>query len=343
MDQSRNMKQSTTYNVDKRPTFLQWLKITIVDILTIVIIYGYAMAVFRAGPAFLRTFPLTIRDGSEVIYPQFAYPYRRQFVSSWLAGVLALLIPVAIILLAQIRVRSFWDMNNGIFGVLYAVTLSSAFQVTLKWLVGGLRPFFYHVCNPDIKRVLNHGRYDYSGLNGVGYQDYMFSRDVCRTKDKASLDNAIQGFPSGHTSTMFSGMVFLFLYLNAKLKVFSNHQPALWKLVLIFVPILGATLVGGLLTVDQSHNWYDIVAGGIIGIMFGFAAYRVMYAAIWDYRINHIPLNRHKAFVRGDDVDGSDMVFSNHAGWKSRRKAKKSTLPAPATTHTASNWMQANR
>lgn len=217
-------------------------------------------------------------------------------------------------LLAQVRVRSFWDINNGIFGVLYAVTLSSAFQVTLKWLVGGLRPFFYHVCNPDIKRVLNHGRFDYSGLNGVGYQEYMFSRDVCRTKDKASLDNAIQGFPSGHTSTMFSGMVFLFLYLNAKLKVFSNHQPALWKLVLMFVPILGATLVGGLLTVDQSHNWYDIVAGGIIGIMFGFAAYRVMYAAIWDYRINHIPLNRHKAFVRGDDVDGSDMVFSNHAG-----------------------------
>jgi hypothetical protein len=55
MDQSRKMTKSTTYNVNKRPTFLQWLKITIVDILTILILYGYAMAVFRAGPALTRT------------------------------------------------------------------------------------------------------------------------------------------------------------------------------------------------------------------------------------------------------------------------------------------------
>jgi hypothetical protein len=55
MDKTRNMKKSTTYNVDKRPTFFQWLKITIVDILTIAVIYGYALAVFRAGPALTRT------------------------------------------------------------------------------------------------------------------------------------------------------------------------------------------------------------------------------------------------------------------------------------------------
>ncbi|ETS79532.1 hypothetical protein PFICI_09385 [Pestalotiopsis fici W106-1] len=320
------------YSVEKRPTFLQWLKITIVDILTMAVVGAYALVVFRLGPAATRLFPLTIRDGSEIIYPQFAYPYRSQYISSWLAGILALLVPIAIILLAQIRVTSFWDTNNGIMGVVYAIILSSAFQVSLKWIVGGLRPFFYDVCNPDINRALSHELFDSSGLNGVGYQDYMFSRDVCRTTSKAALDNAMQSFPSGHASTVFSGMVFLFLYLNAKLKVFSNYQPAMWKLVLIFVPILVATLVGGSLSVDNSHNWYDIVAGAIIGIVFGFASYRIMYAAIWDYRINHIPLNRHKSFVQGDGVEGNNMVFSEHAGWTSRRKAKKSALPAPTTT-----------
>lgn len=239
-------------------------------------------------------------------------------MSSLLAALLALLIPLAIIILAQFRIRSFWDLNNAILGLGYAIVLSSAFQVTLKWLVGGLRPNFYDVCDPFLYKV------------GDGFQSYMFDRDVCQNQDKRAVDDALQSFPSGHTSTMFAGMVFLFLYLNAKLKVFSNYQTSLWKLVLLFLPLLAATIVGGLLTVDETHNWYDVVAGAIIGIMFAFAAYRIMYAAIWDYRINHIPLNRHKGFVRGDGAEGADMLFSNHAGWMSRSKGRKLRLPVQA-------------
>lgn len=248
-----------------------------------------------------------------------------------MATVFAVLIPIVVILLAQIRIRSFWDLNNGIIGLIYAVETSSAFQVMIKWLIGGLRPHFYDVCKPDPSKATD-SQFNVTGLNGVGYQNYMFTSEICTGDSQEGIANALESFPSGHTTTMFAGMVFLFLYLNAKLKVFSNYHPAMWKLILLFLPILGATLVGGSLTVDQSHNWYDVLAGGIIGTMFAFAAYRMVYAAIWDYRVNHIPLNRGVAFEWREGAEGSDFVFSEHAGWVSRRKRQSSSLPAPVTS-----------
>lgn len=42
----------------------------------------------------------------------------------------------------------------------------------------------------------------------------------------------------------------------------------------------------------DSHHWYDVLAGATIGALGAFAAFRMSYASIWDYRFNHIPLPR---------------------------------------------------
>jgi hypothetical protein len=42
--------------------------------------------------------------------------------------------------------------------------------------------------------------------------------------------------------------------------------------------VLLQTLIAGALTIDEFHNWYDLVAGGIIGTASAFAAYRISYA-----------------------------------------------------------------
>lgn len=70
----------------------------------------------------------------------------------------------------------------------------------------------------------------------------------------------------------------------------------MWKLILIWLPILGAVLIGGSLTIDTSHNWYDVLAGAILGTLMAFSAYRMVYASIWDWQFNHIPLRRGKVF-----------------------------------------------
>jgi diacylglycerol diphosphate phosphatase / phosphatidate phosphatase len=60
---------------------------------------------------------------------------------------------------------------------------------------------------------------------GTGFQEIMFNRTVC-TGDKSAIDDGLEGFPSGHTTAVWSGFVFLSLYLNAKLKIFANYRPS---------------------------------------------------------------------------------------------------------------------
>ena len=146
----------------------------------------------------------------------------------------------------------------------------------------------------------------------------MYNRSVC-TGDPDEIDDSLESFPSGHSTAAFAGFVFLYLYLNAKLKVWSNYHPAMWKLLATYAPILGATLIAGALTIDEFHNWYDCLAGAVIGTVMAFSAYRMVYASIWDFRFNHIPLTRHTPFAYGaDQLDAGGFhsaIFTRQAGW----------------------------
>ncbi|GFP55737.1 PA-phosphatase related-family protein DDB_G0271516 [Trichoderma asperellum] len=296
------------YSMHTRPSFGQWLKFTWLDILTMVAMGAIGLGIYEAKPAPTRSFPVTFSDG-EIVWPEFGYPYRKEIIPIWLAAFLASIIPIAVILVMQIRIRSFWDVNNGVLGLLYSLISAAVFQVFCKWLIGGLRPHFLDVCKPDMSRVTTQG------LDRAGFQQIYFTRDIC-TGDPDQIDDSLESFPSGHTTAAFAGFVFLYLYLNAKLKIFSNYHPAMWKLIVLYAPILGAVLIGGALTIDEFHNWYDVVAGAIIGTAMAFSGYRMTYAAIWDWRFNHIPLNRGVAFpyaVGNGDLFGA--TFTRRVGW----------------------------
>lgn len=235
---------------------------------------------------------------------------RKEIIPIWLAAFLAAMIPIVVILLMQIRVRSFWDVNNAVIGLLYSLITAAVFQVFIKWLIGGLRPHFLDVCKPDLSLANTS-----AGYNRKGFQQLFFTREIC-TGDESEIDDSLEAFPSGHTTAAFAGFIFLYLYLNAKLKVFSNYHPAMWKLIAIYAPVLGAVLIGGALTIDKYHSWYDVVAGAIVGTVMAFSSYRMTYAAVWDWRYNHIPLNRGAPFEfspRGGDL--ADAVFTRKAGW----------------------------
>jgi diacylglycerol diphosphate phosphatase / phosphatidate phosphatase len=115
-------------------------------------------------------------------------------------------------------------------------------KVFLKWLIGGLRPHFYAACKPNIKAS--------SVPSGVGFGSLMYDRSIC-TGDEKQINDSLESFPSGHSTAAFAGLIYLALYLNAQLKVMSAHNPAYWKTVLFFAPILGATLIAGALTIDE--------------------------------------------------------------------------------------------
>ena len=100
-----------------------------------------SLQVYEAPPAPSRSFPVHFASG-EIVYPEFSYPLRNEIVPIWAAALVAALVPIVVILFMQIRVRSFWDINNGIIGLLYSLITAAVFQVFLKWLIGGLRPHF---------------------------------------------------------------------------------------------------------------------------------------------------------------------------------------------------------
>ncbi|KAI1263550.1 phosphatidic acid phosphatase type 2/haloperoxidase [Xylariaceae sp. FL1019] len=302
---------SKNYTMTTRPSFGQWLKVTWIDIATMVIMGVIGLGIYEAPPAPNRSFAVTFTTDGEVVYPEFAYPLRKEIIPIWLAALLAALVPIVVILFMQIRVRSFWDVNNGIIGLLYSLITAAVFQVFLKFLIGGLRPHFLAVCKPDISLATAST----GGYNAAGFKEIYYTREIC-TGDKDLIDDSLESFPSGHTTAAFAGFIYLYLYLNAKLKVFSNYHPAMWKLIVTYIPVLGAVLIGGALTIDEFHNWYDVFAGAAIGTVMAFSSYRMVYAAIWDFRWNHIPLNRYQpCFYTHDGVELRDAMWTRKAGW----------------------------
>jgi len=302
-----------------RPTFGQWLKAMWLDILTMAAMGAIGLGVYMAKPAPTRSFAVTFSDG-EVVYPQFAFPMRKEIVPIWLAAFLAAMIPIVVILFMQIRVRSFWDVNNAITGLLYSLITAAVFQVFIKWLIGGLRPHFLTVCKPDLSLASNTPGIVGAGYNAKGFNNIYFTREIC-TGDEKEINDSLESMPSGHTTAAFAGFVFLSLYLNAKLKLFANYHPAMWKLIAVYAPILGACLIGGALTIDEFHNWYDVLAGAVIGTMFAFSSYRMVYASIFDWRWNHIPLNRGSAFQFAHSPEMAGGMFTRRAGWGLQRGA----------------------
>jgi len=310
--------QYAEYHTNRRPNMGQWFRTVWLDLLTMAVLGAIGLGVYFAPPAPTRSFPVYFQDG-EIVYPQFAYPLRKNIIPIWLAAFLASIIPIFIMACMQLRIRSFWDFNNAVMGLLYSLINAAVFQVFLKWLIGGLRPHFLAVCKPRIPEV---GVDSVAGLlnTGTGLRQIMYTRTIC-SGDRKEINDSLESFPSGHATAAFAGLVFLYLYLNAKLKVFSNYAPHMWKLTALYAPILGATLIAGSLTIDEYHHWYDVVAGAIIGTMFALSAYRMMYASIWDFRFNHVPLPRgnmrgfHYGFS-GEDGWG-EAVATRRAGWGS--------------------------
>ncbi|KAK4185215.1 phosphatidic acid phosphatase type 2/haloperoxidase [Podospora australis] len=301
-----------------------WIIVSWIDLLAMGLLGGAALGIYEAPLAATRNFPITFSASGDIVYPEFAYPNRGWIISPAASGAISAVIPIGIILLAQIRIRSFWDMNNAIMGVLYSLIISTLFQVVIKQLIGGFRPYFLSICQPDISLASTHNT---TGLNGVGFQQIMYTSEICTNPDKKALKTAMTSFPSGHSTSAWAGLFFLFLWMNAKLKVWGNFRSSFFSLALLWAPILGATLMAACLTIDQAHNWYDIVAGSVIGTLGAITSYRVLYAAVWDWRYNHIPLKRREVFDYAAAAVGKPekAVFIRKLGWGRRKKAATTT------------------
>ena len=58
-------------------------------------------------------------------------------------------------------------------------------------------------------------------------------------------------FEGEHSIQAFCVGVFLSLYLNAKLKAFSDYHTSSWKLIVVMIPLLGAILIAASVIMDH--------------------------------------------------------------------------------------------
>ncbi len=303
-----SLHNNPTRSTQEKMTFRIYVRTFWMDYLLMAVLGGVGLGVYSLRPAADRVFPVYFRNG-EVVNPEFSYPFRKDIIPIWLAALLAFIVPFIFIMLMQIRVRSFNDVNTATMGLLFSLISAAVFQVFIKWLIGGLRPHFFSVCKPSINAT-NVG-------TGQGFDGLLFDRSICTGNEK-EINDALESMPSGHSTAAFAGLLYCSLYLNGKLKIFANYRPQYWKFVLFYAPLLGAVLIASSLTIDHYHHWYDILAGAIIGTMFAFGAFRCQYASVWDYRFNHIPLPRTEADQGFDyhlDHVESALSGSRKGGW----------------------------
>jgi len=268
------------HNFQKPSKIVRFLRKYGLDWLVILLLAGCSLAVFFAPPLSKRLFALEF-DAVPVEY-DYSYPVIKEIVPTWMAAAIAGGCGIFVLAFAQIWIRSGKEFHRGILCLFTCLIAASWFQVICKVMIGGLRPNFLAVCKPDLSKA-----------EGLGYYGIYYDHHVC-TGDKAAVYDALESFPSGHSTAAFAGNILIALFLNAKLKLWGSEYAPVWKLVVVFVWILTATLLSMCRLVDYTHHWYDIVAGAVIGTIFAVATFRMHYCSVFDAATNHLLLPRKK-------------------------------------------------
>lgn len=177
-------------------------------------------------PPYKRTFSLSDLAIS--------YPYRNSVISTGLLVFLSLILPaIVIVLVAGIFCpwptarksmssrrfwgRKIWEINAGLMGLGLSYVLALLLTQMVKNLFGKPRPDLLSRCMPDLSNITAY----IVGGDGMDIAKSWSMVDVriCTNTDKSVMDDGFRSFFSGHSSSAFSGLLYLALWLAAKLDV----------------------------------------------------------------------------------------------------------------------------
>uniref|UniRef100_UPI00398EAACE phospholipid phosphatase 2-like isoform X1 n=2 Tax=Pristiophorus japonicus TaxID=55135 RepID=UPI00398EAACE len=189
------------------------------------------------------------------------YPYKKDTITPWLMA--AVITPSCIIIVTvgeafMVRLKHLYSRStfNNYVAALYKVVgtflfgacVSQSLTDIAKYTVGRLRPSFLALCKPNISLV-NCSQYIQS--------------DIC-TGSIADVTEARLSFYSGHSSFAMYCMVFLSLYLQARLHVKWARllRPTIQFFLIVFALYVGYTRIS-----DYRHHWSDVLAGFLQGAL----------------------------------------------------------------------------
>eukprot|EP01134_Creolimax_fragrantissima_P000810 CFRG0810T1 len=242
--------------------------------IAIVIVVVECIGIFQAP--FCRYLSKTIDSSTD-------YPLLEESVPSYVLIIGSLLIPTVVFLCFQHKINSKHDLHNALLSLAEGIILTEAATVAAKLTAGRYRPDW-------IGRVKKQN----------------FVEDVVDYCSVEALNAGRKSFPSGHSSMSFAAATVLSLYIAGKLKVFSERQGHVWKLLVVMLPFIPASYVAISRTRDYYHDFDDICAGAAIGIIISSCCYFLNYRSVF-VRDCDIPINRveegHVSKTESIDID----------------------------------------
>ncbi|XP_063239393.1 phospholipid phosphatase 3-like isoform X2 [Bacillus rossius redtenbacheri] len=138
----------------------------------------------------------------------------------------------------------FWEYLVGLVVLLMLIDVA-------KILVGEPRPHFLDTCRPDAAVNCTSGRY---------IADY-----ECTNKEMSFwwVQDSSRSFPSGHTATSVYMALFMMSFLQRRVP---RPGPCLLLPWLHCVCLVWAMLCSFSRITDHRHHWWDVLAGGVMGV-----------------------------------------------------------------------------
>ncbi|KAG8936011.1 hypothetical protein FRC02_005207 [Tulasnella sp. 418] len=207
----------------------------------------------KAMPVHEREFSLTD--------PLISHPHTHEQVSSFANQYISALFPIAFAIIVGALRRSAHEVHHGVLACWSGICIAHLITDILKNRIGRLRPDFLARCAWDAAKKTCTGS---SGL----------------------VKGGRMSFPSGHSSSAFSGLGFVFLLIAGKTYVLCLSTPTprgqllSSKLLLIAAtawPLFIAAWIAITRLEDYRHHKEDIIVGSLIGFLSSFLTYCIYW------------------------------------------------------------------
>ncbi|XP_020661212.1 phospholipid phosphatase 1 isoform X1 [Pogona vitticeps] len=191
------------------------------------------------------------------------YPFHDSTVTSTVLYTVGFTLPICSIIIGEAlsvyynRLHSNSFVRNNYIAAIYkaigtfifGAAVSQSLTDIAKYSIGRLRPHFLAICDPDWPKI----------NCSAGYVENF----ICRG-NKVKVNEGRLSFYSGHSSFSMYCMLFLALYLQARMK---GDWARLLRPTVQFGLIAASIYVGLSRVSDYKHHWSDVLTGLIQGAL----------------------------------------------------------------------------
>ncbi|XP_023679153.2 phospholipid phosphatase 1 isoform X1 [Paramormyrops kingsleyae] len=192
------------------------------------------------------------------------YPFHSSTITSTVLYTVGFTLPICSMIIGEClsvyfkRIKSKSSFNNSYMACIYkavgpflfGAAMSHSLTDIAKYSIGRLRPHFLDVCKPVWSQIdCNSGNY--------------IENFTC-TGDMENVNQGRLSFYSGHSSFSMYCMLFLALYVQARLQ---TEWARLLRPTIQFFLIAAAVYVGLSRVSDYKHHWSDVLVGLLQGAL----------------------------------------------------------------------------